>query len=49
MLIEEVPIDPEVVAAIEGLVYSVREWSSARICRRYKRGIPSNVNRHVRG
>jgi len=30
MLIEEVPIDPEVMAAIEGLVYSVREWSTAR-------------------
>ena len=30
VLSEEVSIDPEVIAAIEGLVYSVREWSTAR-------------------
>jgi len=30
MLTEEVPIDAEVIAAIEWLVYSIREWSTAR-------------------
>jgi len=30
VLTEGVPIDPEVMAAIEGLVYSVREWSTTR-------------------
>jgi len=49
MLIEEVPIDPEVVAVIEGLVYSVCEWSTARVCKCSKREIPSNVKRDVRG
>jgi len=33
MLIEVGPIDAEVLAAIRGLVYSVREWSTARVCR----------------
>jgi len=49
MLIEEVPIDPEVMAAIERLVYSVRGWSTARVCMCSKRGIPINVKRDVRG
>ena len=49
MLIEEAPIDPEVIAAIEGLVYSIREKGTARMCRCSKRGIPSNVKRDVRG
>jgi len=49
VLIEEVLIDSEVMAAIEGLVYSVREGSTARVCRCSKRGIPSNVKRDVRG
>jgi len=49
VLIEEVPIDPEVMAATEGLVYSVRERSNARVCRCSKRGIPRNVKRDVRG
>jgi len=49
MLIEEVPIDPEVMAAIEGLVHSVREWSTARVCRCSKRVIPRNVKEDVRG
>jgi len=49
VLREEVLIDPEVMAVIGGLAYPVREWSTARVCRRSKRKILSNVKRDVRG
>jgi len=39
MLIEEVPTDREVMAAIEELVCSVHEWCVAQVCKRSKRGI----------
>jgi len=43
MLIEKVPIDPDLIATPEELVCSVCEWSAARVCRCSKRVIPINV------
>jgi hypothetical protein len=39
MPLEIVLIDPDAMIAIERLVFSRRQWSAARVCRRSKQGI----------